>query len=318
MNNIWLDGIMGVVVGDALGLPVQFLDREEIDANPVTGMIGYGTFNLPEGSWSDDSSLTLATLESVIANSKVDYQDIMENFADWLLDGKFTPFGQSFDQGNTCVKAITNYIRNNDTDACGLTGEWANGNGALMRIIPMCLYAYENVERGIWTENDALEQIHKVSALTHNHLRSKIACGIYYFLVKAILNEEGNLKERMQLGINHALNFYREDISSTVQLMYYARIFNLDEFQTLKREEIKSSGYVVDSLEAAVWSLLITNTFRDAALCAVNLGKDTDTVGAITCGLAGLYYGYQEIPDEWLEKIQCRDEIENMCSEIVK
>lgn len=113
MSNIRLDGIMGVVVGDALGLPVQFLDREEIDANPVTEMMGYGTFNLPEGSWSDDSSLTLATLESVIANSKVDCQDIMENFADWLLDGKFSPFGQSFDQGNTCVKAITNYIRNN-------------------------------------------------------------------------------------------------------------------------------------------------------------------------------------------------------------
>lgn len=314
MSNIWLDGIMGVVVGDALGLPVQFLDREEIDANPITEMIGYGTFNLPEGSWSDDSSLTLATLESLITNSEVDCQDIMENFADWLLDGKFTPFEQSFDQGNTCVKAITNYIRNNDTDACGVTGEWANGNGALMRIMPLCLCAYENVNRGIWTEKEAVEQIHKVSALTHNHLRSKIACGIYYFLVKAILQEEGSLKNRMQVGIIQATSFYREDVSNIVQLAYYTRLFNLDEFETIPREEIKSSGYVVDSLEAAVWSLLVTNTFRDAALCAVNLGKDTDTVGAIACGLAGLYYGYQAIPDGWLEKIQLRDEIEKMCS----
>lgn len=316
MSNIWLDGIIGVVIGDALGLPVQFLDRDEIDANPVTEMIGYGTFNLPEGSWSDDSSLTLATLESLIANPEVDCQDIMENFADWLLDGKFTPFGQSFDQGNTCVRAITNYIRNNDTVACGITGEWANGNGALMRIIPLCLYAYENVNRGVWTENDAVEQIHKVSALTHNHLRSKIACGIYYFMVKAILDEKGNLKDRMQFGINQALDFYRKDISNAVQLTYYTRIFNLDEFQTVPRDEIKSSGYVVDSLEAAVWSLLVTNTFRDAALCAVNLGKDTDTVGAIACGLAGLYYGYQAIPSEWLDKIQRRNEIEKMCSKI--
>lgn len=318
MRNIWLDGIMGVVVGDALGLPVQFHDREELDANPVTEMIGYGTFNLPEGSWSDDSSLTLATLESLIASSEVDCQDIMENFADWLLDGKFTPFGQSFDQGNTCVKAITNYIRNNDTDNCGVTGEWANGNGALMRIMPLCLYSYENVKHGIWTEKDAVEQIHEVSALTHNHLRSKIACGLYYFMVKAILNEEGSLKERMQFGLNQALDFYRKDISNAVQLTYYTRIFNLDEFQTVPRDEIKSSGYVVDSLEAAVWSILVTNTFRDAALRAVNLGKDTDTVGAIACGLAGLYYGYQAIPDGWLDKIQRRDEIEKMCSKIEK
>ncbi len=316
MRNVWLDGIMGVIVGDALGLPVQFLEREELDKQPVTEMMGYGTFNMPEGTWSDDGSLTLATLESILANDKIDCKDIMENFADWLLDGKFTPFGQSFDQGSTCIKAISNYVRDNDTNTCGVTGEWANGNGALMRIMPLCLYAYENVNRGVWTEKDAVEQIHKVSALTHNHLRSKIACGIYYFVVKAILDEEGNLKDRMQVGLNQALDFYRKDISNAVQLTYYTRIFSLDEFQKVPRGEIKSSGYVVDSLEAALWSILVTNTFRDAALCAVNLGKDTDTVGAIACGLAGLYYGYQAIPNDWMEKIQCREKIEKMCSKL--
>ena len=149
MNNMWLDGIMGVIVGDALGLPVQFLEREELDANPVTDMIGYRTFNLPEGTWSDDSSLTLATLQSILDNDKIDAQDIMENFADWLVDGKFTPFGQSFDQGQTCVRAITKYVMNNDIERCGVTGEWANGNGALMRIMPICLYAYEKVKQEI-------------------------------------------------------------------------------------------------------------------------------------------------------------------------
>ena len=93
------------------GIPVQFLDRGEIKRNPVTGMRGYGTFNMPEGTWSDDGSLTLATLESIFTMKGIDYQDIMENFADWLLDGKFTPFGYSFDQGSTCIKAITNYIK---------------------------------------------------------------------------------------------------------------------------------------------------------------------------------------------------------------
>ena len=187
MNNIWQDGIMGVIVGDALGLPIQFLSREEIRKNPVTDMRGYGTFNMPAGTWSDDGSLTLATLESIFAMKEIDCEDIMENFADWLVDGKFTPFGYSFDQGSTCVKAITNYIRNNDTNSCGITGEWANGNGALMRIMPVCLYVYEEIQENKMSEEEAVITVEKVSALTHNHLRSRMACGIYYFLVKEIL-----------------------------------------------------------------------------------------------------------------------------------
>lgn len=313
MRNIWLDGIMGVVVGDALGLPVQFLEREELDANPATDMIGYRTFNLPEGTWSDDSSLTLATLQSILDNDKIDAQDIMENFADWLGDGKFTPFGQSFDQGQTCVRAITKYIINNDIERCGVTGEWANGNGALMRIMPICLYAYEKVKQEIWTDTEAIDQVHKISSLTHNHLRSQIACGIYYFLVKAILDEEGKFKECLQIGMDQAENFYHNDVTNMVQLAYYSRIFDLDEFAKVPKEDVKSSGYVVDSLEAALWSILNETTFEGTALRAINLGKDTDTVGAIACGLASLYYGYQDIPAKWLNKIQRKEEIEKIC-----
>ena len=218
MRNIWLDGIMGVVVGDALGLPVQFLDREELDKNPVQDMMGYGTFNLSAGTWSDDSSLTLATLQSILDNGKIDAKDIMENFADWLVDGRFTPFGESFDQGNTCVRSITKYIINNDIEHCGITGEWANGNGALMRIMPVCLYAYEKVKKEIWSDTEAIGWIQKVSSLTHNHLRSQIACGIYYFLVQAILDETGSVKERMQMGMNRAISFYGSDVANKVQL----------------------------------------------------------------------------------------------------
>jgi len=316
MNNMWLDGIMGVIVGDALGLPVQFLEREELDANPVTEMLGYGTFNMPEGTWSDDGSLTLATLESILANDGVDCSDIMENFADWMLDGKFTPFGQSFDQGSTCIKAITNYVRNNDTNTCGVTGEWANGNGALMRIMPVCLFAYEKEQKGEWTEEEAVEHVHQVSALTHNHLRSKIACGIYYFMVKSILDKKGDLKDCLQTGMDCAISFYHKDMINLTQLSYYGRMCSLSEFVQVPREKIKSSGYVVDSMEAVVWCLLKNDNFEATALCAVNLGKDTDTVAAIACGLAGLYYGYQNIPEVWLDKIQQRENIEKLCEKM--
>ena len=102
MQNIWLTGIMGLVVGDALGLPVQFNSREEMKAKPVNGMEGYGVFNVPAGSWSDDSSLALSTLCSLVEKGTVDYEDIMKCFADWQFKGAYTPFGYAYDQGRTC------------------------------------------------------------------------------------------------------------------------------------------------------------------------------------------------------------------------
>ena len=148
MKNIWVNGMMGVVVGDALGVPVQFVSREELKKYPVRTMDGYGTYNMPPGTWSDDSSMALATLDSIRENGDVNYADICERFYRWLFFGEYTPAGKAFDQGNTCVKAIGNFLRDKDYRTCGVTGEWANGNGALMRIMPACLYAYEKVTCG--------------------------------------------------------------------------------------------------------------------------------------------------------------------------
>lgn len=313
---IWLNGIMGVVVGDALGLPVQFLSREEIKKSPVTQMQEYGTFHMPKGTWSDDGSMTLATMYSIYEKGTVDLEDIMERFAAWNYNGEYTPFGEAFDQGMTCTAAIANYMHNKDIRSCGLRDERSNGNGSLMRIMPVCLYVYEHVKAGDISEESGLELIHDVSALTHAHLRSKMACGFYYFLAKAILDRDGTLTERLQKGIDDAVSFYRKKPENLVQMSYYGRLFHLDEFAVTKEEDIRSSGYVVDSLEAAVWSLITTNSFEEAALRAVNLGDDTDTVGAIACGLAGLYYGYEAIPKEWRNVIQKGEELEGVCGEM--
>lgn len=312
-RNIWLDGVMGVVVGDALGLPVQFSYREELEKNPVTDMIGYCTFDMPAGSWSDDSSLTLATLSSIKELGKIDSEDIMKRFVRWYEDGEYTPFGYAYDIGCTCEEAICRYGKLNYKD-CGCAGEFSNGNGSLMRIMPVCLYVYENVIRHEMDEVQGLEKIHEVSALTHAHLRSQIACGIYYFLVKSILSNPGTLSERLQSGIDDAVRFYHEDIGNLVQLSFYHRLMHLDEFKNASVDKIESSGYVVDSIEAAIWCLLNTRNFKDCLLKAVNLGRDTDTIAAIAGGLAGLYYKYPRIPKEWLEKIQKREWIEEMCN----
>ncbi len=312
-ENIWLNGVMGVVIGDALGMPIQFFSREEVRKEPLEGMKGFGTYNMPVGTWSDDSSMTLATLCSIIETGKVDCEDIMKRFVAWEYQGEYTPFGKAFDQGRTCTAAIYNYVVGKNVHTCGLTDEHSNGNGSLMRIMPVCLYAYLYTKNGSMTEDEALQMIHDVSALTHAHLRSKMACGFYYFMIKAILDEKGTLIERLQKGVDDAVTFYHKDFTNLVQMSYYSRLFHLTEFKDVKEEDIHSSGYVVDSLEASIWSLITTDSFETAALKAVNLGDDTDTIGAISCGLAGLYYGYNNIPVEWRDVIQRKEWIEDMC-----
>ncbi len=309
MNN-WINGVMGVIVGDALGCPVQFMSREEIASRGlVTGMEGHGSYDMPAGTWTDDGSMTLALLDSIRELDVIDLEDIMTRFVDWYEDGEYTQYGEPFDMGNTCSRAIEKFEMEHDAMTCGGRSDRSNGNGSLMRIIPACLYAYEKK----MPEADAIKMIHEVSGLTHNHLRSKMACGLYYFCAKAILDEDGTLAERLQNGMDEGFAFYESDISNLTELAHYGRLRDLKEFAETDAAEIKTTGYVVDSLEAAIWCLINTDTFKDCLLKAVNLGDDTDTVGAIAGGLAGLYYGYEAIPADWLEAIVKRDIVEEMC-----
>ena len=178
-----------------------------------------------------------------------------------------------------------------------------------MRIMPACLFC---VDKQL-NDDDAIRIIHQVASLTHAHIRSNIACGLYYFMVKAILENDGTLLDRLQTGLNHGFSFYKKFLVDQKNVGYYDRLKNLTVFAGTPEDAIKSSGYVVDTLEAAVWSLLNTNSFDSALLLAVNLGDDSDTVAAIAGGLAGLFYGYDAIPKDWLQAIQKRDMIETLC-----
>ena len=313
MQNIWKSGIMGVVVGDALGCPVQFESREEVAKHPVAGMRGYGTFSLPEGSWTDDSSLTIALLESIVRKKEIDLDDVMNNFMKWLFEGEFTPYGQAYDIGGGTMKAIHKYKEERDAFSCGGADEYSNGNGSLMRILPACLYCYKEGDCDKGHYKYATGIIHNISRLTHAHPKSMIACGLYYFLVKAILDKEGSIKERISEGLKSGFAFYDNMEFIDEVMTPYGRLRDIDAFAKTDRGEIHGSGYVVDALEAAVWSLLQEESFDKALLTAVNLGEDTDTVAAIAGGLAGLYYGYEAIPKEWLAVIKRREWIEELC-----
>ena len=316
MKNIWKDAIFGVVVGDALGCPVQFEDRKTVAEHPVTDMRGNGTFDLPTGSWTDDSSLTLALLDSICKTDELDLKHIMDNFAEWLKNGAFTPYDEAFDVGRGAFRAIREYIHRGDPHQCGSYDEQNNGNGSLMRIMPACLYCYE---KG-FEDKDAIKQIHQVGSLTHAHIRSNIACGLYYFMTKAVLSEKGiNFIARLQEGLDHGFAYYEKILADHENLEYYDRIRDLAVFANTPEEEIRSSGYVVDTLEAVLWSLINTNSFESALLKAVNLGNDSDTVGAIAEGLAGLGYGIEGIrgiPRKWMETIRKKEWIAELCETV--
>jgi ADP-ribosylglycohydrolase len=181
-----------------------------------------------------------------------------------------------------------------------------------MRILPFCLYLYERQKKICTSEDESIYVIHEASSLTHRHPRSLIGCGIYYFLIKAILDRPGTPLERLQEGINNAYVYYRKDIQNLKELDHYSRLVDLQQFQNLPESEIKSSGYVVDTLEATVWCMINSNSYAECVLKAVNLGDDTDTVAAVAGGLAGLYYGYDNIPVEWINVIQRKEGIEEL------
>lgn len=282
MSKIY-DGIMGLVVGDALGVPVEFKKR---DTFKVNDMIGYGTYNQPPGTWSDDSSMTLATVESIARLGKIDPADIMQNFLMWFADAAFTPWDSVFDIGGATRRAITRYASGMNLSDCGGKSRMDNGNGSLMRILPLAFMPC------------SVNDVNTVSGLTHNHEISKRACRLYLIIAEQIL--KGN-----------PFRAYYTDTD-----IWGGEFSRVREIWKLTRDEIKSSGYVVDTLEAALWCLYHTNTYRDCVLTAVNLGEDTDTVAAVAGGLAGILYGCggeSGIPDEWISQIARKDWIKGLC-----
>ncbi len=283
------NGIIGLVVGDALGVPFELKKRDTFKAEK---MIGYGIYHQPPGTWSDDSSLTLATVASIGRTGKIDPSDIMKHFFMWLNDGAYTPYGSVFDIGGTTRKAICKYALGIEPLKCGGENRMDNGNGALMRILPLAFIPH------------TIQDILNVGKLTHAHEISQTACRLYIYLA-------GKLIEGTPI---------KEAICS---LAYLQPVTQMEEFKRiayigkLNRDKIRSSGYVIDTLEAALWCLWVTNAYKDCVLTAVNLGGDTDTVAAVAGGLAGIVYGCggkNGIPTRWINQIARKEWIQSLCT----
>lgn len=307
LENKLKSAILGLAVGDALGVPYEFISRDIIKKNPCKDMIGYGTHNKKAGTWSDDTSLTLCLLDN-LNNKNINYNDIMNSFVLWYDNGKYTADGHIFDIGITTSDAINNYKSGKNPIKCGLSDEYSNGNGSLMRILPIAFYIKKYFNSQLFENSEVINIIYNVSSLTHSHKRSLIACIIYTAIALNLINDM-NIEKSINKALKDSFDYYKNE----KELNNYKRIFDSD-FKKINDVKIESSGYVVHTLEASIWILLNTSNYEDAVLKSVNFGDDTDTTSAVTGGLAGLYYGIDNIPSKWIDILVNKELIINICN----
>jgi ADP-ribosyl-[dinitrogen reductase] hydrolase len=301
--------LLGVAVGDALGVPYEFLSRHELEADPARDMRGHGTHDQPVGTWSDDSSLTFCLAVSLIHG--YDLADIARKFVRWKTQAYWTAHNNVFDIGMRTREAIGQLEGMLDRgDIKGLellrygASEQDNGNGSLMRILPLLFHI-----RGLDIRKQ-FEITWQVSALTHGHIRAAMCCLVYLRLAEYLL--QGLSKEdSYQRMREDVLAFWKEMEFDAGEQRHFERMIQND-VRLLTKNMIDGNGYVVKSLEASLWCFLKTDTFEEAVLSAVNLGYDTDTTGAITGGLAGLYYGSNAIPEYWVAVLARLEDIRSL------
>ena len=299
------NGIIGFTIGDALGVPAEFKSREELKSYPITDMIGNGTHNVPAGTWSDDTSMTLATVNSLINTEDININDIANKFLDWFRNSNYTATNETFDIGRTTLQALEKFELNLDNASiCGGDGEYDNGNGSLMRMLPIAYYIFNSDIEG---DKKIYNIVKSVSSITHAHEISILGCYIYVRFVLELLNGKDKYEAYKNIQNLDYSFFNNETIDK------YIRILK-DNIQNVDEKNISSAGYVVSTLEATLWLFLNSNDYNTTILKAVNLGEDTDTVAACTGGLLGIYYGIDNIKENWKQTLKRYDYIIDLCN----
>ena len=294
--------LFGHAVGDALGVPVEFTSRKELAQNPVTSMLGFGTYNAPPGTWSDDASLSFCLAEAL--TEPFNLHSIANNFVRWANENFWTPYGVVFDIGNTTRWAIQRLAIGIDPHIAGAIDEASNGNGSLMRILPLAFTIYNQ------PIEDRFERIRQVSTLTHGHIHSVVACFYYIEFALELLRHSDKYSAYQSLQ-KTVPAFLDSHFKNTEKLDIFDRLLKND-ISAIDEGKIESSGFVLHTLEAAIWCLLKTESYESAVLKAINLGEDTDTTAAVTGGLAGLLYGIDSIPTHWKTVIARHADIEDL------
>jgi ADP-ribosylglycohydrolase len=286
MNSKAYAAIWGFIVGDALGVPYEFYSREELQKLPATGMVGWRTHHQPPGTWSDDTSMLLCVMENNYNSGNT--ITLSRLFLQWYESGYHTAHGNVFDIGLSTQTALERLKNSVPPSKSGLSDSNSAGNGSLMRSLP---YAFmEDFSHGVY------------KMVLHNNITHRLticheSC-IFYVRIARCLAEGRSKQESMDLAVSYLQMGWRISDNAQMKPNPLKRLLK-KSFASLSQESISSSGYVVDTLEAAIWCFMNGNDYRSCVLKAVNLGGDTDTIAALTGGLAGIYYGVLDIQAAW-------------------
>ena len=309
MNEI-RDAVLGQAVGDAFGVPVEFMSRRDVRKLHLTEMVGKNTpvefFSrwstlIPAGAWSDDTSMMLASMDAFVrCGGHPDYEEHMKRFLAWWDQGEYCCLSFPFGLGNNVGSAMERFRRGTPVLQCGGRGRMDNGNGSLMRILPFSLYSISHQ----LTEKEMVDVVGKGSAITHGHDISRMSCVIFTVFLKGIIKEKN-----LESAFGRVADFPWKRYFSQ-EALDALRDVTSPLAHDLSEGEIGETGYVVDTLKTAFYSLSHSRDYESAVLTAVNLGYDTDTSASVTGALAGVLYGNRSIPKRWMNALLAKDMLE--------
>lgn len=286
--------LLGLAVGDAVGTTLEFKPRGTFD--PIDDMVGGGPFDLEPGQWTDDTSLALCLAASLVERQGFDARDQMKRYRAWWREGYMSSTGVCFDIGNTTAAALQNFERTGEPFAGSAHPRMA-GNGSLMRLVPVVLFFYPDVEASVHVAGES-------SRTTHAAQEAVDACRMLAQVLHKSL--EGRSKsEVLEVDAPDGASSRLVDIAGGC-------------YRGVEADQVRGSGYAVDALEAALWCFDQTDSFRDAVLLAANLGDDADTTAAICGQVAGAFYGEEGVPMPWRERVYMRETIEGFADALLR
>ncbi len=288
--------LVGLSVGDAVGTTLEF--KSPGSFQPLTDMVGGGTFKLKAGQWTDDTSMALCLAESLTTRGCFDPIDQLTRYVRWWKEGHLSVNGICFDIGNQVSAALSDFVSSGKA-TCGPKGPRNAGNGSLMRLSPVVIaYAHSPIE--------AIRYAAESSMTTHGNAECVDACRYFAGLLIGAMRAEN--KDTLLRPMYAPIPGLWERQPLQPKITEIAK----GSFKTRRPPEIRGTGYVVDCLQAALWAFSSTSSFEEAILQAANLGDDADTTAAVCGQLAGAFYGRSGIPVKWLEKLSMRPVIEGL------
>ena len=296
------DGIIGMAVGEAMGVPINFVERDKLLENPVLEMKEYGSFNKSIGTWSSDTSLAIATMDSLTNCYGVSTEDIASRYCRWMEKSEYTAMDERFDIGRTTMIAMSRFEKSGKAIECGSMAEDSNENDCLSRMIPLAYYCYS----AKMSQAEVYDTVKKVSSITHAHEISILACYILVIYIMKLLAKKSKFDAYQELKKSNFSFFSRSNTEKFVRIIR-------KNIQELPMEAISTEVGVIETLEAIFWVFLNTSNYNQAIIGGINLGGDTSTIGAILGALAGINFGVKSINPEWRMNLKRYTNLVRLC-----